>query len=129
MDKPATRQARPAILVHGGAWATPEGEREDHLKGVHRASMIGFETLLSGGSAVDAVQRAVEHMEADPTFNAGRGAALNARGEVQLDARQTLEEQYVAAMPGDRVFDKTLNEDNIYSDDALGDRIVEIVKP
>ena len=103
-DKPATRQARPAILVHGGAWATPEGEREDHLKGVHRASMLGFETLLSGGSAVDAVQKAVEHMEADPTFNAGRGAALNARGEVQLDAAimngEDLEAGAVACVSG-----------------------------
>ena len=86
MDRPSKRRARPAILVHGGAWATPEGERETHQKGVHRASMVGFETLLTGGSAVDAVQKAVEHLEADPTFNAGRGAVLNAHGEVQLDA-------------------------------------------
>jgi len=104
MDKPVTRQARPAILVHGGAWATPEGEREDHLKGVHRAAMIGFETLLRGGSAVDAVQRAVEHMEADPTFNAGRGAVLNARGEVALDAAimngEDLEAGSVACVSG-----------------------------
>ena len=104
MDKPAKRQARPAILVHGGAWATPEREREDHLKGVHRASMIGFETLLTGGSAVEAVQKAVEHMEADPTFNAGRGAALNARGEVQLDAAimngEDLEAGSVACVSG-----------------------------
>ena len=104
MDKRARRQARPAILVHGGAWATPEGEREDHLKGVHRASMLGFETLLTGGSAVDAVQKAVEHMEADPTFNAGRGAVLNARGEVQLDAAimngEDLEAGSVACVSG-----------------------------
>ncbi len=86
MDKTSKRKARPVILVHGGAWATPEGEREDHQKGVHRASLNGFETLLTGGSAVDAVQKAVEHMEADPTFNAGRGAVLNTHGNVQLDA-------------------------------------------
>lgn len=86
MDKPSKRRARPAVLVHGGAWATPEAERSDHVKGVHRASMVGFEVLLTGGSAIDAVQRAVEHMELDATFNAGRGAVLNARGEVELDA-------------------------------------------
>lgn len=86
MDKPSKRKARPSILVHGGAWATPEGEREDHQKGVHRATLNGFEALLTGGSALDAVQKAVEHMEADPAFNAGRGAVLNARGDVQLDA-------------------------------------------
>jgi beta-aspartyl-peptidase (threonine type) len=48
--------------------------------------MIGFEILLTGGSALDAVQKAVEFLEADPTFNAGRGSVLNARGEVELDA-------------------------------------------
>ncbi|HJS74693.1 MAG TPA: isoaspartyl peptidase/L-asparaginase family protein [Vicinamibacteria bacterium] len=77
---------RPAILVHGGAWATPEGELDAHRIGVHRASMIGFEMLLTGSSALDAVQKVVEFLEADPTFNAGRGAVLNARGEVELDA-------------------------------------------
>lgn len=86
MDKPPTRKSRPAIVVHGGAWATPESEREDHQKGVHRASLVGFEVLLTGGSAVDAVQKAVEHMEGDPTFNAGRGALLNVNGNVELDA-------------------------------------------
>ncbi|HSF18052.1 MAG TPA: isoaspartyl peptidase/L-asparaginase [Vicinamibacteria bacterium] len=86
MDRPSSKKSRASILVHGGAWATPEGEREDHLRGVHRASMIGFEVLLTGGSALDAVQRAVEFMEADEAFNAGKGSVLNARGEVQLDA-------------------------------------------
>jgi len=86
MGKPSKRKTGAAILVHGGAWATPEGERDAHKKGVHRASLVGFEMLLSGGSALDAVQSAVEHMESDPTFNAGRGAVLNARGEVSLDA-------------------------------------------
>ncbi len=105
MDKPSTkRQARPAILVHGGAWATPKQEHDDHLKGVHRASMEGFEILLTGGSAVDAVQRAVEHMEADATFNAGRGAVLNIHGAVELDAGimdgSTLEAGAVACLSG-----------------------------
>src|SRR3972149_9886846 len=86
MDRPSRKRARPAILVHGGAWATPEGELEAHRIGVHRASMIGFEILLTGGSALDAVQKAVEFLESDPTFNAGRGSGLHARGEVELDA-------------------------------------------
>ncbi len=86
MDRPSRERARPAILVHGGAWATPEGELEAHRIGVHRASMIGFEILLTGGSALDAVQKAVEFLESDPTFNAGLGSVLNARGEVELDA-------------------------------------------
>lgn len=86
MDRPSQKKGRPAILVHGGAWATPDGEIEEHRKGVHRASMVGYEILLMGGSALDAVQRAVEYLEADPTFNAGRGSVLNANGRVELDA-------------------------------------------
>jgi len=86
MDRPSRKRARPGILVHGGAWATPEGELEAHRIGVHRASMIGFEILLTGGSALDAVQKVVEFLESDSTFNAGRGSVLNARGEVELDA-------------------------------------------
>ncbi len=86
MDRPSKKRGRPAILVHGGAWATPDGELEDHRKGVHRASMIGYEILLMGGSALDAVQRAVEYLEADPAFNAGRGSVLNADGRIELDA-------------------------------------------
>jgi beta-aspartyl-peptidase (threonine type) len=86
MDRPSSKRAKPAILVHGGAWATPERELDDHRKGVHRASMIGFEILLTGGSALDAAQKAVEHMEGDPTFNAGKGSVLNQRGDVELDA-------------------------------------------
>lgn len=76
----------PAILVHGGAWATPEEEQKAHLEGVRQAAIIGFEVLQKNGSSEDAVQRAVEHMEADPTFNAGRGAVLNLNGHVELDA-------------------------------------------
>jgi beta-aspartyl-peptidase (threonine type) len=86
MDRPSRKQSRPSILVHGGAWATPGAELEGHRIGVHRASMIGFEILLTGGSALDAVQKAVEFLESDPAFNAGRGSVLNARGEVELDA-------------------------------------------
>jgi beta-aspartyl-peptidase (threonine type) len=86
MDRPSQKRGRPALLVHGGAWATPGREIEAHRIGVHRASLIGFEILLTGGSAVDAVQKVVEFLEGDPTFNAGRGSVLNARGEVELDA-------------------------------------------
>jgi beta-aspartyl-peptidase (threonine type) len=106
MDVPSKRRAMPSILVHGGAWATPEGELAAHRKGVHRASLVGFEVLLTGGSALDAVQRAVEHMESDETFNAGRGSVLNARGEVQLDAAimdgETLRAGAVACVSGVR---------------------------
>ena len=39
-----------------------------------------------GGTAVDAVEKAVRVLENDTTFNAGRGSCLNKNGEVECDA-------------------------------------------
>jgi beta-aspartyl-peptidase (threonine type) len=93
-----------AILVHGGAWATPVGEIASHRAGVERAARAGFEVLRAGGSAVDATVAAVRLMEDDPTFNAGYGAVLNQLGEVELDAAvmegTTLSAGAVAAVKG-----------------------------
>ena len=45
--------------------------------------------LAAGGTALDAVQRAVEALEDDPHFNAGTGACLNEDGVIELDAAIT----------------------------------------
>jgi beta-aspartyl-peptidase (threonine type) len=42
--------------------------------------------LKQGGSALDAVQAAIEVLEDDPLFNAGRGAVFTAEGRNELDA-------------------------------------------
>ncbi|MGB9890878.1 MAG: isoaspartyl peptidase/L-asparaginase, partial [Anaerolineae bacterium] len=77
---------KPVIVVHGGAWKIPEEEHEPHIKGCCQAAIAGWEVLRAGGSALDAVERAVRLLEDDPTFDAGRGSCLNAVGEVELDA-------------------------------------------
>src|SRR4030095_15942146 len=46
----------------------------------------GFAVRESAGSAVDAVVAAIELLEDDPTFDAGRGSVLSAEGRGQLDA-------------------------------------------
>jgi beta-aspartyl-peptidase (threonine type) len=74
------------LIVHGGAWNIPEEYEADHLAGVKRAVAEVFPNLQEGASALDAVEAAVRILEEDPTFNAGRGAALNAVGEIELDA-------------------------------------------
>jgi len=73
-------------MVHGGAWSIPEEYEEDHILGVERAVLEIFPLLKNGISALDAVEQAVKILEDDPTFDAGRGAFLNAIGEIELDA-------------------------------------------
>ncbi|RPH36922.1 peptidase T [bacterium] len=75
-----------ARVVHGGAWDIPEDAIRAHREGVLRAVKLGWAILLAGGSAAEAVEKAIVTMEDDETFNAGRGAYINAAGEVELDA-------------------------------------------
>jgi L-asparaginase / beta-aspartyl-peptidase len=64
----------------------PDDVVEDHRLGVQKALRVGWEVLLSGGTALKAVEEAVVIMEDDETFDAGRGSFLTADGKVQMDA-------------------------------------------
>jgi len=77
---------QPKLIIHGGAWDIPEQLEADHLNGIRKALEQVYSQLKSGLSALDAVEAAVKILEADPTFDAGRGAFLNALGEIELDA-------------------------------------------
>lgn len=92
------------VLVHGGAGHVAEERRPLHAEGCRRAARAGAEVLRAGGSALDAVERAVRALEDDPLFNAGTGACLNAEGHVELDASimegRTLRAGAVAALSG-----------------------------
>lgn len=74
------------IAIHGGAGDIPEDKRAGHADGCAAAARAGAEVLAKGGSALDAVQRAVETLEDDPRFNAGTGACLTEGGNLELDA-------------------------------------------
>ena len=78
--------SRWSILVHGGAGDVPKDRLQLHVAGCERAAAAGAEILAKGGSALDAVQRAVEVLEDEPLFNAGTGACLNEEGHIELDA-------------------------------------------
>ena len=80
-----------AIAIHGGAGTlssanlTPETDRI-YRAGLESALRAGFAVLDAGGSSLDAVTVAVQALEDDPLFNAGRGAVLSANGLHELDA-------------------------------------------
>ena len=79
---------KPVIVVHGGA----------------EAALAGYQLLSRGEAALEAVVRAVEVLEDNPEFNAGKGAVPRADGLYQLDAAvfdaTTLLYGAVAAVPG-----------------------------
>ncbi len=76
-----------AIIVHGGAGkANSKEEIPGRIETCKYAAKTGFDILESGGSAIDAAVEAVKIFEDDPFFNAGRGAYLNKKGEVELDS-------------------------------------------
>ena len=80
-----------AIAIHGGAGTVPRAslssEREQRYRaGLEAALAGGYALLERGGSSLDAVTAAVRILEDDPSFNAGRGAALTREGAAELDA-------------------------------------------
>ena len=90
---PAAAQERPAwsFAIHGGAGVIERASltREQdaaYRAALHRALEAGRAVLAGDGSAMDAVQAAIEVMEDDPLFNAGRGAVFTAAGRNELDA-------------------------------------------
>lgn len=76
----------PRIIVHGGAWTIPKEEQDAHKKGCYKAIANVVPDLLRGMSAREAVTLAIQHLEQDPTYDAGRGAVLREDGTVSLDA-------------------------------------------
>jgi len=80
-----------SILLHGGAGVAEHKDMPPEREAAFRAGMAaglnaGVAVLAKGGSALDAVQAAVEVLEDDPLFNAGRGATFTAEGHNELDA-------------------------------------------
>lgn len=80
------RSFGPVILIHGGAGKVAHDLVELRRDGIRAAVVNGWQVLIAGGSAVEAVEQVVKTLEDDPAFNAGRGACLNRDGEIELDA-------------------------------------------
>ncbi|MCP5101356.1 MAG: hypothetical protein GY943_37900 [Chloroflexi bacterium] len=79
---------KPAIIVHGGAgaWNLTSSRLQEGIDACQQAAIFAQQILLSGGSALDAVETAVRILEDCPVLDAGRGSYLNANGNVEMDA-------------------------------------------
>jgi beta-aspartyl-peptidase (threonine type) len=77
-----------ALAVHGGAGPMPREPFDPgpYAQALEAALDAGWSRLERGGSALDAVQAAVEVLEDAPLFNAGRGSVLTSAGTVEMDA-------------------------------------------
>lgn len=80
-----------AIVLHGGAGViqrssmTPERDKA-YRAGMDEAVQAAAKVLDANGSAVDAVEAALNKLEDNPLFNAGKGAVFTADGKNELDA-------------------------------------------
>lgn len=74
------------IIVHGGAGTWNPAFDDEAKQGVHQATKLGWDVLQDEGSALDAVEKAVNFLEDHPLYDAGVGSHLNTQGEVEMDA-------------------------------------------
>jgi len=83
--------ATPVIALHGGAGTISRAQMsaartQVYLDALHRILLAAQALLADGGSALDAVSFAVQMLEDEALFNAGRGAVFTADGTHELDA-------------------------------------------
>jgi len=79
------------ILIHGGAGTIlkknmSSAKDADYRNILKKAIEAGYKILEAGGNSQDAVEKTIHIMEDSPLFNAGKGAVLNALGNIELDA-------------------------------------------
>ena len=80
-----------AIALHGGAGTLMKGmmttDKEAAYKNALESALnAGYESLESGGSAIDATTIVVKLLEDSPLFNAGKGSVFTAEGTHEMDA-------------------------------------------
>lgn len=76
-----------AIAIHGGAGPDSDYIKQnfkEYKKALQDAIEAGYSVLEQGMSSVDAVETAIKILEDNPLFNAGKGAALTEKAEVEM---------------------------------------------
>ncbi|GGG34240.1 isoaspartyl peptidase/L-asparaginase family protein [Bizionia arctica] len=80
-----------SIAIHGGAGTLVKGMMTPELETKYKQALkdaldAGYYLLENGGSAIDAVEKAVTVLEDSPLFNAGKGAVFTAEETHEMDA-------------------------------------------
>src|SRR5690625_1000261 len=80
-----------SIAIHGGAGDMKKEWMSDSLQEAYKAKLTeaiqaGHEILAKEGTAIEAVQAAINILENSPLVNAGKGAVLNHLEKPELDA-------------------------------------------
>ena len=79
------------MVIHGGAGTIERSEMTAENEAAHRAGLeqalkTGYDVLERGGSSLDAVEAAIQVLEDNPLFNAGKGAVFTHEGTNELDS-------------------------------------------
>lgn len=82
---------RYSLAIHGGAGTIRQQDLKPDQEQAYRDALLralnaGEQILKAGGSALNAVECAVWHLEDCPLFNAGRGSVYNHQGIQEMDA-------------------------------------------
>lgn len=80
-----------AIVIHGGAGTILKKNMSDEQEKAYQEKLqealdSGYTILKNGGTAIDAVEKAIVVMEDSPLFNAGKGAVYTNAATNELDA-------------------------------------------
>jgi len=80
-----------SIAIHGGAGTLVKGMMTSELEAKYRSDLKvaldkGYAILNAGGTAIEAVEVAVQILEDSPLFNAGKGSVFTATESHEMDA-------------------------------------------
>ena len=89
--KPIPKTPKAVLVIHGGAGWISRGSVSDsmenaYIKTLESALIKGRAVIKEGGSSLDAVQLAIQHLEDSPLFNAGKGSVFTYNETNEMDS-------------------------------------------
>ena len=88
---PIPEAPKAVLVIHGGAgWIFRENVSDSmenaYVKTLEAALVKGRAIVKEGGSSLDAIQQAIEHLEDSPLFNAGKGSVFTYNETNEMDS-------------------------------------------